>query len=719
MATQTEQLPGHPAQISNMTALARKESSGVLVESRPADNGTTGYSRVVFELDQHEPGPRPRTQHKMTDITGREVLGVRPQRSREMLSTKRKSESVTLELAKFLKTHPPPRGNFMSIPDGKERGRRPTFGSFRRRSTQSVSALPQKPLKLPDSAVAAKTISGHWHIAISIPIEHDYINQRATTSPAEAPSPQHENRSYSLTHHRPIIVRKPVPNARPASEDKGEGTADPSVESTQIARPRSTSVPLPLLCDTLQTETPKLKDENSANVDAAVQVEEVRAPVERLPPQKNPSSDVGVQVEMPASTLTRSATISNPPSVASSSRRTARTREERAAKPAEAMSINAIRSIYLREGHSSRKSTSSARLVLDLTESEPVIVALPSKTTSRNASTRSSISTSRAKADSVTSESPVADTKSPITTPSLQTLATKPSPSPAPTRKLPDPPAVELLHRRPPLSSSISKLNAASEAAAKGLGRRRNSSLSSYADSAHSDNTSVSTRPYVETRTYEDRQCRKDRVKAIRSRDMAAARATTMYHKVMASVSAPDKIPERRRRNYNEELGMPSIERALDLPPPSAKKRSTSLFATAPFALVRNNSAPVEDPVTPTVQKQVITISSVMLVASVEPIEAGSILHHTPHVSFSSQTPLTVSKPRLRRPATPALASSDEEEALHTSSRARLTTSPGITTRRSTPNIVTSTVTTGANPTLGSKHAADTFPSRKTASTSA
>lgn len=78
------------------------------------------------------------------------------------------------ELVDFLRNHAPPPNNFMSIPDDRdaaERGRWLKLSPFANRRSKSAPKRP-KPLRLPDSAVAGRTIGGHRHIAISIPVEH-------------------------------------------------------------------------------------------------------------------------------------------------------------------------------------------------------------------------------------------------------------------------------------------------------------------------------------------------------------------------------------------------------------------------------------------------------------------------------------------------------------------------------------------------------------------
>ncbi|EFY93137.1 hypothetical protein MAC_00920 [Metarhizium acridum CQMa 102] len=84
----------------------------------------------------------------------------------------RRARDDVAALVDFLKNHPPPPDNFMSIPYGDEghgRGRWSKIKKIGRRS-KSMPKQPQN-IQLPDSAVAGITTGGHRHIAISIPIE--------------------------------------------------------------------------------------------------------------------------------------------------------------------------------------------------------------------------------------------------------------------------------------------------------------------------------------------------------------------------------------------------------------------------------------------------------------------------------------------------------------------------------------------------------------------
>lgn len=121
------------------------------------------------------------------------------------------------ELAEFLRTKEPPKNNWMSRPDPyDEPHSKYPFKLFGRRG--SKKSKPPRPMKLPDSAVAAKTIEGHWHIAISIPNEHDLLDG-TPSSGGSTPSGQKRTNPGTLHSSRdgPITVLKPVNEDRPLS----------------------------------------------------------------------------------------------------------------------------------------------------------------------------------------------------------------------------------------------------------------------------------------------------------------------------------------------------------------------------------------------------------------------------------------------------------------------------------------------------------------------
>lgn len=84
----------------------------------------------------------------------------------------RRARDDVAALVDFLKNHPPPPDNFMSIPYDEDDDGRGRWSKIRKIGRRSKS-MPRQPqhMRLPDSAVAGVTTGGHRHIAISIPLE--------------------------------------------------------------------------------------------------------------------------------------------------------------------------------------------------------------------------------------------------------------------------------------------------------------------------------------------------------------------------------------------------------------------------------------------------------------------------------------------------------------------------------------------------------------------
>lgn len=99
-----------------------------------------------------------------------------------LLDQRRDDDSLRY-LIEFLRKTPPPE-NYMSIPDPQSLGRLhgvswKALPSPRQRKRLRKNRPPI--IKLPDSAVAAKTIGGHRHIAISIPLEYSHLTPLSTS----------------------------------------------------------------------------------------------------------------------------------------------------------------------------------------------------------------------------------------------------------------------------------------------------------------------------------------------------------------------------------------------------------------------------------------------------------------------------------------------------------------------------------------------------------
>ncbi|KAI2637630.1 hypothetical protein GGS26DRAFT_588002 [Hypomontagnella submonticulosa] len=132
------------------------------------------------------------------------------------------------DLAEFFRRPPPP-SNFMSIPDDMSiysaYNKWDVFKVFRKRRKRRKRQPPL--IKLPDSAVSARTLSGHRYIAISIPSE--YPEQLASQSTEAGP-----NRAVGST--RSTTSNRGKETLKPVSEDHE------SLSSASLA-PRSATHP--------------------------------------------------------------------------------------------------------------------------------------------------------------------------------------------------------------------------------------------------------------------------------------------------------------------------------------------------------------------------------------------------------------------------------------------------------------------------------------------
>ncbi|KAG5923399.1 hypothetical protein E4U61_003468 [Claviceps capensis] len=147
-------------------------------------------------------------------------------------------------LVDFLRNHPPPPDNFMSIPfEDKEdegRGRWSKIKDIAKRS-KSMPREPQQ-IRLPDSAVAGMTTDGHRHIAISIPWEAAPFGQDMRSQypvftldrPPEDTSTRKDSVRTCKNEKGVVTVLRPVSEAL-------EATDRPATTSKPPRRPRPNS----------------------------------------------------------------------------------------------------------------------------------------------------------------------------------------------------------------------------------------------------------------------------------------------------------------------------------------------------------------------------------------------------------------------------------------------------------------------------------------------
>jgi len=107
----------------------------------------------------------------------------------------------------------PPPNNFMSFPDSEQKSTKRSRLKMFGKQKQKKEITP-KLLRLPDSAVSAKTTDGARHIAISIPIEYDHLE--AKVSPLRQAPVQRHKRSSPATGG--VVVLKPYISLPPVRE---------------------------------------------------------------------------------------------------------------------------------------------------------------------------------------------------------------------------------------------------------------------------------------------------------------------------------------------------------------------------------------------------------------------------------------------------------------------------------------------------------------------
>ncbi|KAF7870647.1 hypothetical protein EAF04_004391 [Stromatinia cepivora] len=115
----------------------------------------------------------------------------------------RRERETMKDLSDFLMSYDPPAHNLVAPPQATPRKK---FGLLRRKQKRVPKS--NQFLKLPDTAIAAKTRQGVQYIAISIPLEHDYLGQMPT--PPEPGSKLERAPTHDTV---PVVVYKPVYNA--------------------------------------------------------------------------------------------------------------------------------------------------------------------------------------------------------------------------------------------------------------------------------------------------------------------------------------------------------------------------------------------------------------------------------------------------------------------------------------------------------------------------
>lgn len=150
-------------------------------------------------------------------------------------------------LSDFLMTREPPPNNWVSKLSDDERSLNSLKKSALRllkNKNKNKSQNAPRLLQLPDSAVAAKTLSGVRHIAISIPIEHDHIEPPKKPAPLVQERPQQLQQSLSANSkpdRSAVTILKPVAEFRESSSSHLSSVAKNMNGESDRGKPRPES----------------------------------------------------------------------------------------------------------------------------------------------------------------------------------------------------------------------------------------------------------------------------------------------------------------------------------------------------------------------------------------------------------------------------------------------------------------------------------------------
>ncbi|KAG0651769.1 hypothetical protein D0Z07_1684 [Hyphodiscus hymeniophilus] len=192
----------------------------VITGAADASNKKALYSNMpAYGRAQSSQGPSTATAPVRVLNRGNSMSKMSTLENSQISSDSASNKESMRALAEFLIRSEPPPSNFMSRSESDAGSLHPiqksTFRIFGRQKshhkTKKSGKIP-KLLQLPDSAVAATTISGVRHIAISIPLEYDnpYHETPALSSAASRP----RSHSRPLGERGAITVLKPVSEAR-------------------------------------------------------------------------------------------------------------------------------------------------------------------------------------------------------------------------------------------------------------------------------------------------------------------------------------------------------------------------------------------------------------------------------------------------------------------------------------------------------------------------
>lgn len=213
------------------------EDSSHLRNRRGGSLETTIHSNELEEMDsQISQYSRPKTFRKLSNASSILTDIFRPDTDEDVIRRKIKranDRDSSRALIEFLRNTSPPPQNYMSIPDTFEsppvttKKRRP-FWSFWKKRVKRGKKKDGRPasggvIRLPDTAVAGTTTGGYRHIAISIPVEYDHLDE-PTQEPT--PPPSDDERAGTVTILPPVEEEK-----RESSESVASGTTNDSTSA--------------------------------------------------------------------------------------------------------------------------------------------------------------------------------------------------------------------------------------------------------------------------------------------------------------------------------------------------------------------------------------------------------------------------------------------------------------------------------------------------------
>ena len=160
-------------------------------------------------------------------------------------------------LSEFLLTREPPPTNWVSNLSDDERSisslKSSAFNLFKKSKSKKQKA--PRFLQLPDSAVAAKTLGGARHIAISIPIEHDHIEPTKKPDPIIQEQPQRDH-SRTRPERSAVTILKPVAELRESGSSYLSSIAKSRKSEGELGQVPLQSRVNPPTIDPLRVHTP-------------------------------------------------------------------------------------------------------------------------------------------------------------------------------------------------------------------------------------------------------------------------------------------------------------------------------------------------------------------------------------------------------------------------------------------------------------------------------